>query len=264
MGINFFPKNLSLNNIIKKKNEIIQLTPTWVSATANKGSVGKEPACNTGDTGSIPGSGRPPAGGHSNPLQYPCLENPVDRGAWRATVHESQSRTRMKRLSPCTHTNEQPFLPFSLSSHSSYTAGGDKGLRAGRDLGPHFIKDLVKPTQGWLHHSHSGYSSPTLFIVIESPKWPLSSNPPRLSSFHKDLCLLSLNKEKRRVWGKDMAEQFRLTWVWEGPTPPVGSGWSPSTTAPRDHTRVFEADSPVRAREKGNYSIPCDQMGSHF
>ena len=40
------------------------------------------------DTGSIPGSGRSPGGGHGNPLQYSCLENtPMDRGAWRAMVH---------------------------------------------------------------------------------------------------------------------------------------------------------------------------------
>ena len=39
------------------------------------------------DVGSIPGSGRSPGGGPDNPLQYPCLENPMDRGAWRATVH---------------------------------------------------------------------------------------------------------------------------------------------------------------------------------
>ena len=40
------------------------------------------------DTGSIPESGRSPGGGHGNSLQYSCLENPIDRGAWRATVHE--------------------------------------------------------------------------------------------------------------------------------------------------------------------------------
>ena len=45
------------------------------------------PDCNAGDTGSIPGSGRSPGGGHGNPLQYPCLENSMHRGAWRATVH---------------------------------------------------------------------------------------------------------------------------------------------------------------------------------
>ena len=39
------------------------------------------------DEGSIPGSGRSPGGGHGDPLQYSCLENPVDRGAWLATVH---------------------------------------------------------------------------------------------------------------------------------------------------------------------------------
>ena len=39
------------------------------------------------DTGSIPGSGRSPGGGHGNPLQYSCLENPMDKGAWRAAVH---------------------------------------------------------------------------------------------------------------------------------------------------------------------------------
>ena len=46
----------------------------------------KESACNVGDPGSIPESGRSLGGGHGNPLQCSCLENPVDRGAWRATV----------------------------------------------------------------------------------------------------------------------------------------------------------------------------------
>ena len=50
-------------------------------------SVGKESACNAGDPGSIPGSGRSPGEGNGNPLRYSCLENPMDRGAWQATVH---------------------------------------------------------------------------------------------------------------------------------------------------------------------------------
>ena len=50
-------------------------------------SVGKEAACNAGDPGSIPGSGRSPGEGNGNPLQYSCLENPMDRGVWQATVH---------------------------------------------------------------------------------------------------------------------------------------------------------------------------------
>ena len=51
------------------------------------GSDGKESACNGGDPSSIPGLGRSPGGGHGNPLQYSCLENPMDRGAWQAVVH---------------------------------------------------------------------------------------------------------------------------------------------------------------------------------
>ena len=54
------------------------------------GSVVKNPPANaedTGDAGLIPGSGRSPGGGNSNPLQCSCLENPIDRGAWWATVH---------------------------------------------------------------------------------------------------------------------------------------------------------------------------------
>ena len=52
------------------------------------------------DMGSVPGSGRSPGGGHGRPLPYSCLENPMDRGAWQATVHGvAQSRTRLKGLS---------------------------------------------------------------------------------------------------------------------------------------------------------------------
>ena len=58
--------------------------------------VVKNPPANVGDAGLIPGSGRFPGGGNSNPLQYSCLENPMDRGAWRATAHGvSNSRTRL-------------------------------------------------------------------------------------------------------------------------------------------------------------------------
>ena len=60
------------------------------------------------DMGSIPGSGRSPRGGHGNPPQYSCLENPMDRGTWRATVHRvAKSQTQLKQLSmhACTHIN---------------------------------------------------------------------------------------------------------------------------------------------------------------
>ena len=52
-----------------------------------KTSVVKNPPANAGDAGSVPGSGRSPGEGNANPLQYSCLENPMDRGAWQATVY---------------------------------------------------------------------------------------------------------------------------------------------------------------------------------
>ena len=61
-------------------------------------------AGDTRDAGSVLRSGRSPGGGHGNPLQYSCLENPMGRGAWRATVHGvAKSQTRLKRLSMQCH-----------------------------------------------------------------------------------------------------------------------------------------------------------------
>ena len=79
----------------------------------------KKSSCNTGvagDKGSIPRSGRFPGGRYGNSLQYSCLENPMDRGAWQATVHRvGQNRTRLSDLA-CAHTWERnrgsSVLPF--------------------------------------------------------------------------------------------------------------------------------------------------------
>ena len=71
---------------------IITLTSTWYCANElPHGSLVKSLPANAGYarySGSIPGSGRPPGEGNGNPLWYSCLENPMDRGAWQATVHE--------------------------------------------------------------------------------------------------------------------------------------------------------------------------------
>ena len=92
------------------------------------GSEVKASARNEGDLGSIPGSGRSPGEGNGNPLQYSCLENPTDRGAWWATVHSvAKSQTQLsdftftfilnitprcylREVSP--HQIETPFLIF--------------------------------------------------------------------------------------------------------------------------------------------------------
>ena len=62
----------------------------------------KNPPANAGDIDmhSLPGSGRSPGRGHSNPLRYSCLENPMDKGAWQATVHSTaKSRAQLKQFS---------------------------------------------------------------------------------------------------------------------------------------------------------------------
>ena len=76
---------------------------TWGRVSAKDGFPGaldsKESACNTGDPGLMPGSGRSPGEGNGYPLQYSCLENPMDRGAWWATVHGvAKSQTRLRDL----------------------------------------------------------------------------------------------------------------------------------------------------------------------
>ena len=94
------------------------------------------------DTGLIPGSGRSPGGGHGNALQYSCLENPMDRGAWRATglwghqeldTCEATQRTGMqrRRLGKTTEAQKTPPLRKDLTSrrldssnsHAEFTHG---------------------------------------------------------------------------------------------------------------------------------------------
>ena len=74
------------------------------------GANGKEPAYNAGDlrdTSLIPWSGRSPGGGHGNPLQHSCLENPMDRGAQQAVVRRvAQTRTQLKQLT-CIHMRHE-------------------------------------------------------------------------------------------------------------------------------------------------------------
>ena len=77
------------------------------------GSEVKASAFNAGDLGLIPGSGRSPGEGNGNPLQYSCLENPMDRGDWWATVHRAaKSWTRLRDFTHFTHTYIYSFLDF--------------------------------------------------------------------------------------------------------------------------------------------------------
>ena len=89
---------------ILRKDSIWKLIGNLLSSAGFPGSARvKNPPASAGDVGavgSIPGLGRSPRGGHGNPLQYSCLENPMDRGVWWATVHRlTRSQTWLKRLS---------------------------------------------------------------------------------------------------------------------------------------------------------------------
>ena len=90
----------------------------------------KNPPANegaAGDPGSIPGSGRSPGGGHGSPLQYSCLENPMDRGAWRAIVYGvAECRTRLIRLN--TYTHDSPLILLHPSSE------GERGSERRNDF----------------------------------------------------------------------------------------------------------------------------------
>ena len=86
------------------------------------GSVSKESACNAGDPGLIPGSGRSTGEGNSYPLQYSCLENSMDRGIWQAIVHETaKNQTRLSNI-------------FTLSSKDWILVQRCKGLFLGHSL----------------------------------------------------------------------------------------------------------------------------------
>ena len=78
------------------------------------GSDGKESAWNLGDLGSIPGLGRAPGEENGNPLQYSCLENPMDGGAWLATVHGvAKSQTRLRSLTFTFHFSFRVYKALS-------------------------------------------------------------------------------------------------------------------------------------------------------
>ena len=94
-------------------------TRNWASQVALVVKSLSASAGDRSDEGSTLGSGRSPGGGHDNPLQYSCLGNPMDRGAWRATVQGiSKSGTQLKRLS--THTDTHKTLRFCFLAFGNY------------------------------------------------------------------------------------------------------------------------------------------------
>ena len=115
------------------------------------GSEDKASACNAGDPGSIPGLGRSPGEGNGNPLQYSCLENPTDRGAWWATVHGfAKSRTRLSDFTH-THTTVNKTVVGS-SNFTIYSVGWRK-----TQIGNHINSDKI----------HLGTKVPHIILHLE-------------------------------------------------------------------------------------------------
>ena len=95
-SVNFQNRHFGRIDTFGFKHSIIRDISGTLLSGLSYSSDGKESACNAGDPGSIPGSGRSPGEGNGNPLQYSCPENLTDRRAWRATVHGvTKSRTRL-------------------------------------------------------------------------------------------------------------------------------------------------------------------------
>ena len=99
------PRKISLEHMQRLKQQCISVFYLSFYVLVNckrgfpSGSEGKASACNVGDPGSIPGSGRSPGEGNGNPLQYSCLEKPMDGEAWQATVHGvAKSRTQLSNF----------------------------------------------------------------------------------------------------------------------------------------------------------------------
>ena len=112
------------------RSSVVWEFPRWHS--------GKESDCNTGNSGeggSIPGSGRSPGGGHGNPLKYSCLKNPMNRGAWRSTVHgvtEGQTQLSTFIVKKVDRTRTRLFS--SRWSFPSFLDLSECGLKAERSF----------------------------------------------------------------------------------------------------------------------------------
>ena len=126
----------------------------------------KNPPANAGDTGSTAGSGRSLGEGNGNPLQYSCLENPMGRGAWRATVHgviRSQTQLSNQHLYSCNRrhgpgsrilnckvkwSGELPFVATGgQQSPGTQTRGGTKGAQRKKHLVK--VKGQVQGQRAW-------------------------------------------------------------------------------------------------------------------
>ena len=126
MMVQCWLQNTLLSDLPQEYGALPHLYSPWYPLCFPRSGDGKDPTCQCRrhrDARSIPGSGRSPGVDHGNPPKYSCLENPMDRGTWEATVHKmAQTQTQRKRLG--THTGIIPFLPALLTQAISLVVSG--------------------------------------------------------------------------------------------------------------------------------------------
>ena len=156
--------------------------------------VVKNPPANEGDirdAGSIPESGRPPGRGHGNPLQYPCLENPTERGAWWVAVHSVTKNAAAKSLQLCLTLCD----PIDGSPPGSPGPWDSPGKNTG--VGCHFLLQCMKVKS----ESEVAQLCPTL-------RDPMDCSPPG-SPGHGIFQARRLNQPSTHpLWGKELNKLF--------------------------------------------------------
>ena len=168
------------------------------------------------DAGSIPGSGRSPRGGHGNPLQYSCLENPMDRGAWWAVVHG------VAELDPIQHAcMPKLYLHRTMETLPLLLQGGRLLEKVREDQKGKQFSQGHTARKGQPQNPNSGLGPPrAMFIIMGTPEQPWAPD---------------------RAWGRVGTPGRGRWWVAEVG---VGTGslrWSPWTrpgpTSPADTSR---------------------------
>ena len=167
----------------------------------------KASAYNAGDLGLIPGSGRSPGEGNGNPLQYSCLENPMDRGPWGATIHGvAKSQTQLSNFSVCVcpFLNELPCKILLLTSTCISTTRNVSHDQ----LWPHSSPKVsvsesrsVVSDSLWPRGQYSPWNSPGQNIGVCSP-FPFPGDLPVLQDSEFILTIYGYSLENGILLGK--------------------------------------------------------------